>query len=108
MNPFFEFCVGLAGSALARLLLLRMPPLASAIMSSASAVLIPNPVPASSTRFADGSPLCSASTIRPYEQPPPPIRSASIPESRNLSPEKTKIHSRRAVAERLSCCCSSM
>ena len=26
--------------------------------------------------------------MRPYEQPPPPIRSASIPESRNRSSEK--------------------
>ena len=26
--------------------------------------------------------------MRPYEQPPPPIRSASIPERRNLSSEK--------------------
>jgi len=82
-----EFCPGAALSCLAMLLLSKMPPFAKESRLAAVAVLMPTAVPASSTRFAAGSPRWRASTMRPYEQPPPPILSASIPESRNRSSE---------------------
>ena len=88
MKIFFAFGPGLAASLTAMLFASRMPPLTIERTSALSAVLIPTPVPASSALLAAGSPRCSASRMRPYDQPPPPGLSASIPERRNLNSDK--------------------